>query len=135
VSLPSRYKLPVWQTKVVLREALRNVVPKQILTRRKMGFPVPIGRWLQHEFWPMVEEFVLGPRTLRRGLFAPEVLTKIATEHRLGVSRHDERLWLLINLEIWQRIFIDGEAPSSVYANCRTSFSSVIKEHSLVAAA
>lgn len=135
VSLPSRYKLPVWQTKVVLREALRNVVPKQVLTRRKMGFPVPIGRWLQNEYWSMVEEFVLGPRALKRELFAPEMLKKIATEHRQGISRHDERLWLLVNLEIWQRIFIDGEAPSSVYANCRTPFTRTITEHSLVAAA
>lgn len=135
VSLSSRYKLPLWQTKVVLREALRGVVPKSILTRRKMGFPVPIGLWLKNEFSPMLEEFVVGQRTLGRGLFEPGYLKQITEEHRRGISRHDDRLWLLINLEIWQRIFIDGEEPASIYSNCRFSFGSVFTDQSMVAAA
>jgi len=135
MSLPVRYKLPVWQTKVVLREALRGVVPKQILTRPKMGFPVPVGNWLKNEYWSMVEEFVLGARALNRGLFDPEFLQSIAEQHHLGSKRHDDRLWLLINLEIWQRIFIDGEAPSAIYANCSKSLNRLFTDQSLVAAA
>src|SRR5438876_1137776 len=63
-AIPGRFKLRGWQTKAVLRAALRDLVPRQILTRRKMGFPVPLGKWLRGPFWPVVQEFVLGPQAL-----------------------------------------------------------------------
>jgi asparagine synthase (glutamine-hydrolysing) len=110
-ALPARVKLRGWHTKLVLREALRDLVPREILTRRKMGFPVPVGRWLRKPFWPVVEEFVLSPRALSRGVFQPAVLRRLAEDHRAGLVPHSDRLWLLVNLEIWQRIFLDGEDP------------------------
>ena len=113
-ALPSSMKLRGWRTKALLREAVRDLVPAEILTRRKMGFPVPVGRWLAHQFQPMVDEFVLGPRAIRRGLFQPEALRQLAGEHACGLARHGDRLWLLINLEIWHRIFRDGEPPEHV---------------------
>jgi asparagine synthase (glutamine-hydrolysing) len=109
VAIPTSQKLRGWQTKAVLRAALRGLVPPEILARRKMGFPVPLGRWFRGPFWPIVQEFVLGPRALRRGLFVPSVLRRLADEHRTSTGEHGDRLWLLVNLEIWQRIFLDGE--------------------------
>jgi asparagine synthase (glutamine-hydrolysing) len=58
---------------------------------------------------------VLSGRALERGHFNPAVVTRLAEEHRQGHANHGERLWLLINLEMWQRIFIDGEAPAAIY--------------------
>jgi asparagine synthase (glutamine-hydrolysing) len=113
-ALPSRCKLRGWQTKVVLRQALRTLIPEEILTRRKMGFPVPIGRWLARDHWPLVEEFVIGPRARQRGWFNPIVLARMAREHRDGVADHGDRLWLLINLEMWQRIFLEHEDPMAL---------------------
>jgi asparagine synthase (glutamine-hydrolysing) len=98
----------------VLREAVRDLVPPAILTRRKMGFPVPMGRWLAGEFSPLVEDLVLGPRARARGLFDPEAIAGLVREHRGGGAPHGDRLWLLMNLEIWQRVFIDGEEPETV---------------------
>jgi asparagine synthase (glutamine-hydrolysing) len=74
-----------------------------------MGFPVPVGRWFRGRFWPVVQEFVLSPRALGRGLFRPSALSRLVEEHRAGTWDHGDRLWLLINLEIWQRVFLDGE--------------------------
>ncbi len=108
-AMPGRFKLRGWQTKAVLREALRDVVPPAVLTRKKMGFPVPVGRWLRGPFWPVVQEFVLGSRALQRGLFEPDAVRRLAEQHRAGVAEHGDRLWLLTNLEIWQRVFLDGE--------------------------
>jgi asparagine synthase (glutamine-hydrolysing) len=108
-AIPGRFKLRGWQTKAVLRAALRDLVPREILTRRKMGFPVPVGRWFRGPFWPVVQELVLGPRALQRGLFEPSFLRRLAEEHRAGTAEHGDRLWLLVNLEIWQRIFLDGD--------------------------
>jgi len=113
-ALPARFKLRGWRTKAVLRAALKDVVPRAILERRKMGFPVPFGRWVREDWWSVVQEFVLSPRTLRRNLFNPTVLRTIAQEHHAGAADHGSRLWLLANLEIWQRIFIDGEEPRSI---------------------
>ena len=112
VTIPSQYKLHGWQTKAILRESLRDLVPREILTRKKMGFPVPLGRWLRGPYRSVVEEFVLGPRTLQRKLFQPSELMRLVEEHRTGTRNHAVRLWLLVNLEVWQRIFLDGEDPA-----------------------
>jgi asparagine synthase (glutamine-hydrolysing) len=115
-SLPGSLKLRGLATKAVLREALRGLVPPAILTRRKMGFPVPVGRWLRGRFWPVVREFVLSPRALSRGLLDPKQVHRLAVEHRSGAEDHTDRLWLLINLEIWQRVFLEGEDTALVRA-------------------
>jgi asparagine synthase (glutamine-hydrolysing) len=112
--LPGSYKLRGFEGKAVLRAALRSLVPKQILERKKMGFPVPISRWLQDAFFPFVEEFVLSPRARNRRLFRPEALARLAAEHRSGRADHGARLFLLANLEIWQRIFMDREDIQAV---------------------
>ena len=113
-AIPGRNKLHGWHTKAALRAALRDLVPREILTRRKMGFPVPVNRWFRERFWPVVGEFVLGPRALERGLFQEAALRRFADEHRAGTWEHGLRLWLLVNLEIWQRIFVDAEDPAGV---------------------
>jgi asparagine synthase (glutamine-hydrolysing) len=113
-ALPSALKVRMWQTKAIFREAVRDIIPPKILARKKMGFPVPVGRWLRHPFSDVVREFVLGPRAMARGLFDRAALIRMADEHRSGQGRHGDRLWLLVNLEIWQRIFCEGEDPSAV---------------------
>ncbi len=114
VPMPVRFKLRGWRTKAVLRHAVRDLLPPEILTRRKMGFPVPLGRWLATKHWPVVEEFVLGGRARERGLFNDSYVRGMAQAHHSGAADHAERLWLLINLEIWQRVFCEGEAPAEV---------------------
>ncbi|HYE85110.1 MAG TPA: asparagine synthase C-terminal domain-containing protein, partial [Vicinamibacterales bacterium] len=108
-AMPSSMKLRGWRTKALLRDAVRDLVPPDILSRKKMGFPVPVGRWLAGRFRPLLEEFVLGGRAQARGLFHPSALAQMTAEHVSGTARHGDRLWLLINLEIWQRLFRDGE--------------------------
>jgi len=120
-AMPGRTKLRGWQTKAVLRAAIQDVVPRAILTRRKMGFPVPVGRWLRGPFRPLVDELVLGPRALERGLFDPAALRRLAEAHRSGAAEHGDRLWLLINLELWQRMFLDGEDVGDVLHGPETS--------------
>jgi asparagine synthase (glutamine-hydrolysing) len=114
VRLPSHLKVRGLTTKAVLREAVKDIVPREILTRGKMGFPVPMGKWLRGAFAPLVDEFVLSPRARDRGLFNRAAVERLAQEHRSGARPHGDRLWLLINLEMWQRIFLDGEDRSVV---------------------
>ena len=114
VGLPGRLKLRGWRTKAVLREAVADVVPPAILRRRKMGFPVPVGRWLRDAHRSVVDEVVLGPRALARGFFNPAALQGLAAEHASGAADHGTRLWLHANLELWQRVFVDGEDPAAL---------------------
>ncbi|MEZ4422411.1 MAG: asparagine synthase (glutamine-hydrolyzing) [Gemmatimonadota bacterium] len=114
--LPRHLKLDGWTTKAVLRRAMKGVLPEEILTRKKMGFPVPVGRWLRGPYRSVVEEFVLSERALGRGLFRPDAVRSIVAEHDAGGGGHDERLWALVNLEIWQRLFLDGESHEHVTA-------------------
>ncbi|HYV84806.1 MAG TPA: asparagine synthase (glutamine-hydrolyzing) [Patescibacteria group bacterium] len=113
-SLPSSVKLRGLTGKAILRRALRGVVPRPILERRKMGFPVPFGRWLRGPLLAAPPEFVLGPRARERRLFDPIALDRLVAEHATGAADHGQRLWLLTGLEIWMRIFVDGEEPERI---------------------
>jgi asparagine synthase (glutamine-hydrolysing) len=115
-SIPTRHRLRHGRTKALLRDAVKDVVPEAILKRGKMGFPVPLGEWLRGPYWSLVEAFVLDSRAVQRGLFDPAALKTLAHEHRVGAADHAERLWLLINLEMWQRLFIDGDEYNSLYS-------------------
>ena len=112
--LPQRLKLRGVTTKYVLRKAMRGVLPAEVLSRRKMGFPVPVGRWLRGEHQPVIDHLVLSERALARGLFRPESLRELVAQHLQGERNHSERLWSLINLELWFRLFIDGQDVQDV---------------------
>jgi asparagine synthase (glutamine-hydrolysing) len=114
VTMPDRFKVRGWTTKAVLRKALEGRIPREILARRKMGFPVPIAAWLRCPWRPAMAELVVSPRALDRGLFEPDGLRRLVREHETGAVNHGDRLWLLINLEIWQRIFLDGQDVSAI---------------------
>ncbi len=108
--LPQQFKIRGKKTKWILREAMRGILPDEILTRKKMGFPVPLGRWLRDEFRTVVDEFVLHERALGRGIFAAAAVREIVAEHNSGAIDHAAKLWALINFEVWARQFIDGES-------------------------
>ena len=106
--MPREMKLRGGTTKWILREAMKGILPTEIIDRPKMGFPVPIGGWFRGKFKHIVDEYVLGPRALKRGIFDAAFVKKLVAEHNAG-ENHDERLWSLVNFEIWQRRFIDKE--------------------------
>ncbi len=117
--LPAHLKLRGLTTKVVLREAMRGILPVEILTRKKMGFPVPIGRWLRGPYRHLLDEFLLGERATARGLFEPGVVRELCQRHLAGEGGHAERLWALLNFEIWQRVMLDGEPAGEVLTSTR----------------
>ena len=112
-SLPERLKLRGWTTKYVLRQSMKNVLPEAILTRPKMGFPVPIGAWFRGPYSSVIDEYVLSDRALSRGIFAPDFVKGLVRRHQTGGENHDERLWALVNFEMWQRRFFDDAGSES----------------------
>jgi asparagine synthase (glutamine-hydrolysing) len=112
-TLPQTMKLRGTTTKWILRAAMKGRLPDEILSRRKMGFPVPVGSWLRREWRPIVDELVLGPRAQARGLFDAAAVRGLVAEHQSGIN-HSERLWGLITFETWARVFLDGEAHAEM---------------------
>ena len=113
-SLPERLKLRGGTTKYILRESMKGVLPEAILSRSKMGFPVPIAAWFRGAYRSVIDEYVLSERAMSRGLFNRDFVRGLVNRHQSGTENHDERLWALVNFEIWQRQFFDGEAQHDV---------------------
>ncbi|MDQ3819963.1 MAG: asparagine synthase (glutamine-hydrolyzing), partial [Acidobacteriota bacterium] len=107
--LPERLKLRGWTTKYILRRSMRNVLPDAILRRRKMGFPVPVGAWFRGPFRSIIDEYVLGERARSRAIFDSAFVEQLVARHQSGAEDHSERLWALVNFEMWVRQFLDGE--------------------------
>jgi asparagine synthase (glutamine-hydrolysing) len=112
-SLPERLKLRGWTTKYVLRQSMKGVLPAAILDRPKMGFPVPLGKWFRGAYSSVLDEYVLGSRARERGLFNAEFVRALVEQHKRGEANHSERLWSLVNLEMWFRRFIEGETTGT----------------------
>lgn len=112
--LPLKMKLRGLTTKYILRRAMRNRLPKEILSRSKMGFPVPVGTWLRGRFSHLTDEYILSERARNRGIFDIDWVRALIARHQAG-ENHAERLWMLINFEIWQRRFLDGEEVGSSF--------------------
>jgi asparagine synthase (glutamine-hydrolysing) len=113
-SLPEKLKLRGGTTKYILREAMKGVLPEAILSRSKMGFPVPIGAWFRGAYRSVIDEYVLSERAMSRGIFNADFVCDLVQRHQSGAENHDERLWALVNFEIWQRQFFDGESQADV---------------------
>lgn len=107
--MPERMKLRGWTTKYILRQSMKGILPEEILTRPKMGFPVPVGAWFRGRFRSVIDEYVLSERATNRNLFDQEFVRRLVEEHQVGAGNHAERLWSLVNFEMWQRRFVDGE--------------------------
>jgi asparagine synthase (glutamine-hydrolysing) len=121
--LPHRLKLNGLTTKHILREAIRGLVPAEILTRKKMGFPVPFAGWVRGPWNNVAREVLLDRRTAQRGLINPAAVETLLDQHRAGTSPGGDAIWALINLELWYRTFIDGDGVQTLPGTSRLPFS------------
>jgi asparagine synthase (glutamine-hydrolysing) len=111
-TIPSTLKLRNGSGKYLLQRAMAQDLPGEILTRKKMGFGVPLGAWFRRELRDMTRDVLLGPRARQRGIFrASEVNTLLAT-HDAGRRDCSARLWSLICFELWMRQWVD-RAPTA----------------------
>jgi asparagine synthase (glutamine-hydrolysing) len=113
-AIPSAYKLREGTSKYVLRQAMRGLIPDEILWARKQGFAPPEDAWYRGPALPYLREVVLSERSLRRGNFQPKALERVFEEHVAGAVSHKKLLWSLASFEWWQRIFLDGERPAAL---------------------
>jgi len=97
--------------KYIPRKNAEGLLPRAVLSHRKVGFSVPLGEWFRGPLRAFVEETLLSERALARGLFRPEYVRALVREHMAGRRDLSSKLWSLLNVELWHRIWIDGERP------------------------
>jgi asparagine synthase (glutamine-hydrolysing) len=107
-SLPQKFKLRGLTSKYLLKKVLRKLLPSENLSRRKMGFGVPIGHWFRGKMQPFLREVILSDKALRRGLFKPEAVRQLVELHACGERDYSHQLWTLLMLELWFNRFIDS---------------------------
>ncbi len=99
-------------TKHILREAMRSMLPDEVMRQPKAGFAAPVDYWLAHELCPMVDDLLSESQVRKRGLFRPEVVQRYVDEQRRGTEDWSMQVWQLLTLEIWSQLFLDGGARS-----------------------
>ncbi len=106
-SIPASLKLAGWETKYLLKKAVQDLVPAEILHRPKQGFGVPIQEWINQQLRSRLRETLTESRTRQRGYLDARYVDVLLDEHERGRRDHSMQLWSLFMLELWQRQFLD----------------------------
>jgi asparagine synthase (glutamine-hydrolysing) len=116
-TLPDSWKLSGWTTKRVLRESMKGVLPDSILNRPKMGFPVPFGEWTRKGWNGVARDVLLDRRSRERGIIDVAAVDTLLRRHAQGRIDAGDRIWSLLNLELWYRTFIDNTGVQTLPAS------------------
>jgi len=109
-SIPVRFSVKGLTGKHILKEIAMTLLPESIVYRRKAGFPTPWSRWIAGERLDHIEQLLVGPKCVDRDLFQPSAVRRMFAEHRAGVRDSADRIWRLLNLELWHQVFIDRDS-------------------------
>jgi len=96
-----------YNQKYILKKAMEDILPNEIITRRKAGFGLPVRSWLRNELREMIGDLLSEKRVRERGLFQPDAVRQLVLENQTGVRDHTFTLWSILTLELWQQTFID----------------------------
>ncbi len=109
-SLPADMKVRRLTTKFLAKEALRGRVPREIVRRRKAGFPIPYETWLQKDLHSWFRDLLLDPHTIGRGYFQRNAVEKLLTANQQS-GAYSKEIFSLATLELWHRVFVEQKAP------------------------
>jgi asparagine synthase (glutamine-hydrolysing) len=110
-TLPENFKLRGFTTKFIAKQALRHRVPREILHRKKAGFPVPYESWFRGDLKDWISAVLLDRQTLSRGYFSQRGIERMISNDFPGAGLSRE-LFSLAALEFWHRAFLDGKRPA-----------------------
>ena len=113
-NIPRRFQLRGLSGKRILKKAVQDLLPHSILYRAKLGFPTPWSRWLAGPQLQALRDLLLEPRSLERKLFKPASIARLFDEHKAGHVDHCDRIWRLLNLELWHRVCVEGDGRELV---------------------
>jgi len=102
---PAGMRVTALASKRILRSIMRGKLPAEVLTRKKLGFTAPFGVWLKRAEAQIAGDLLHPQQIAQRGLFEPAEVARLLAEHRLGQRDHSHRIWSLLVLEQWQRMY------------------------------
>lgn len=105
-SLPENYKLNGSKTKYILKKAVAPLIPEFVIKRPKKGFGIPVAAWLKGKLNPLVKEMLAPDRLKKQGLFNPDFVSRLISEHEQGKANHYKTLWTLLIFQLWQDNFL-----------------------------
>lgn len=108
--LPAEWKVRKRTKRYLFKKAMQDVLPPEILAKRKQGFGLPVGMWFRanQQFFELLADTVLSRRASERGYFNPGFVEQLVNRHRSGAWDHTQELWLLLVLELWHREYLDA---------------------------
>lgn len=106
-SLPPEYKIKGLTRKYILKKTIRDLIPKENIYRRKMGFGVPVGEWFRNSMKEFLCETLLSQVAVGRGYFKPEAIKDMVIQHIKKKKDYTFHLWALLMLELWHQKFTD----------------------------
>ena len=115
-SIPGELKLKGYKLKYLLRKIASQYLPAKLVNRKKVGFGFPLGIWMRTDLRIFLENLFAQSRFVDLGIIERVYLQNIWQEHLSGKVDHSYRLWILINLEIWYRMFFENETIDSMKA-------------------
>ena len=108
--IPARFQLRGLAGKNILKKAVEDLLPHSIIYRPKLGFPTPWSGWLAGSQLDAIENMLLEPRSMDRGFFKRDAIERLFHEHRTRYRDNYDRIWRLLNLEIWHRVCVEGDS-------------------------
>lgn len=106
-NVPPNMKMHGKTPKHILREAMRPLLPPEVLQQKKAGFGAPADYWLSHDLREMVDDLLSEGHLRARGIFNPKEVHRLVREHRQGAQDWSLQIWQLLTLELWMQTFID----------------------------
>ena len=122
--VPAKIQIHGTAGKRILKKGMEDLLPQSILYRPKLGFPTPWSGWLAGAQLDQIEETLLEPRSMQRGFFKRDAVRRLFAEHRAKYRDHYDRIWRLLNLELWHRVCLEGEPHD--FASRRTTQSTLV---------
>ena len=106
--VPSSLKLAGFETKYLLKRAVADIVPEEILRRPKQGFGVPIQEWINQQLKARIRDTLNSSVSRQRGYINPDYIQVLLEEHERGRRDHSMALWSLFMFELWHRQYVDA---------------------------
>ncbi|MFH1283214.1 MAG: asparagine synthase (glutamine-hydrolyzing) [bacterium] len=107
-AIPDKMKLNYCNSKIILKNAFKYILPSKILNRKKAGFGIPVDEWFRGDLTGYIREILLSQKALQRGYFEKKYVIKLIEDHQNKISDHGNQLWTLLCLELWHNIFVDN---------------------------
>ena len=106
--LPDEYKYQNGVKKRILREITHEYIPKELLDRPKMGFAIPIAKWLKNELRNHVEEYLSEDRIEKQGIFNWAFISKLKVDFYAGRKEYDSKLWYFLMFQMWYERWMEN---------------------------